>query len=88
MLNLLFIAFGTLVKKTEGRIHLLIVKTLYFPGEIALLLNRRRAATVQAQGPLKCVKLDRQRFERLLGPCVDILKRNIEQYNSFVSLVV
>ncbi|CAB4043460.1 cAMP-dependent kinase type I-alpha regulatory subunit-like isoform X2 [Paramuricea clavata] len=59
----------------------------YF-GEIALLLNRRRAATVQAQGPLKCVKLDRQRFERLLGPCVDILKRNIEQYNSFVSLVV
>ncbi|XP_028395524.1 cAMP-dependent protein kinase type I-beta regulatory subunit-like [Dendronephthya gigantea] len=59
----------------------------YF-GEIALLLNRRRAATVQAQGPLKCVKLDRQRFERLLGPCVDILKRNIEQYNSFVSIVV
>ncbi|XP_046862804.1 cAMP-dependent protein kinase type I-beta regulatory subunit-like isoform X3 [Xenia sp. Carnegie-2017] len=59
----------------------------YF-GEIALLLNRRRAATVQAQGSLKCVKLDRQRFERLLGPCVDILKRNIEQYNSFVSLVV
>ena len=60
-----------------------------FPlGEIALVLNRPRAATVVAKGQLKCVKLDRQRFERVLGPCVDILRRNIQQYNSFVSLVV
>ncbi|KAK2190260.1 hypothetical protein NP493_85g06017 [Ridgeia piscesae] len=59
----------------------------YF-GEIALLLDRPRAATVIARGPLKCVKLDRARFERLLGPCSDILKRNITQYNSFVSLSV
>lgn len=58
------------------------------PGEIALLMNRPRAATVVACGPLKCVKLDRPRFERVLGPCSDILKRNIEQYNSFVSLSV
>lgn len=59
----------------------------YF-GEIALVLNRPRAATVVARGPLKCVKLDRSRFERVMGLCVDILKRNIQQYNSFVSLVV
>ncbi|XP_029191675.2 cAMP-dependent protein kinase type I-alpha regulatory subunit-like [Acropora muricata] len=59
----------------------------YF-GEIALVLNRPRAATVRAKGTLTCVKLDRQRFERVLGPCIDILKRNIQQYNSFVSLVV
>lgn len=59
----------------------------YF-GEIALLLDRPRAATVVAKGPLKCVKLDRARFERVLGPCADILKRNITQYNSFVSLSV
>ncbi|KAF4526603.1 hypothetical protein B566_EDAN006418 [Ephemera danica] len=56
--------------------------------EIALLLDRPRAATVVAKGPLKCVKLDRARFERVLGPCADILKRNIQQYNSFVSLSV
>merc|ERR1712168_481147 len=59
----------------------------YF-GEIALMLDRPRAATVTAQGPLKCVKLDRARFERVLGPCSDILKRNIRQYNSYVSLSV
>lgn len=57
-------------------------------GEIALLMNRPRAATVVPRGPLKCVKLDRPRFERVLGPCSDILKRNIQQYNSFVSLSV
>ena len=32
----------------------------YF-GEIALMLDRPRAATVTAQGQLKCVKLDRAR---------------------------
>ena len=60
----------------------------FFAGEIALVLNRPRAATVRAKGTLTCVKLDRQRFERVLGPCIDILKRNIQHYNSFVSLVV
>jgi cAMP-dependent protein kinase regulator len=59
----------------------------YF-GEIALLLDRPRAATVIAKGPLKCVKLDRQRFERVLGPVSEILKRNISRYTSFVSLYV
>uniref|UniRef100_A0AC34PWC3 Cyclic nucleotide-binding domain-containing protein n=1 Tax=Panagrolaimus sp. JU765 TaxID=591449 RepID=A0AC34PWC3_9BILA len=46
----------------------------YF-GEIALLLDRPRAATVIAKTPLKCVKLDRARFERVMGPCREILKR-------------
>ena len=32
----------------------------YF-GEIALMLDRPRAATVTAKGQLKCVKLDRAR---------------------------
>jgi len=62
-------------------------KSDYF-GEIALLLDRPRAATVTGQTPLKCVKLDRARFERVLGPCADILKRNIQRYHSYVSLSV
>ena len=42
-----------------------LTKSQYF-GEIALLTNRPRAATVKANGTLKCVKLDRDRFERVL----------------------
>jgi cAMP-dependent protein kinase regulator len=59
----------------------------YF-GEIALLFDKPRAATVRANGPLKCVKLDRPRFERLLGPVSDILKRNVSQYHSLIELGV
>ncbi|VDO93881.1 unnamed protein product [Soboliphyme baturini] len=58
----------------------------YF-GEIALLLDRPRAATVLAKTAMKCVKMDRDRFERVLGPCSEILKRNIANYNSYVKLL-
>jgi len=59
----------------------------YF-GEIALMLDRPRAATVVAATPqLKCVKMDRARFERVMGPCSEILKRNIANYNSYVQLL-
>lgn len=57
-------------------------------GEVALLLDRPRAATVVAQSAMRCVKLDRKRFERVMGPCSDILKRNIAKYNSYISLSV
>lgn len=55
-------------------------------GEIALILNRPRAATVTALTPLKCVRLDRKRFERVLGPAAELLKRNLQKYNSLVKL--
>ncbi|CEF71393.1 cAMP-dependent protein kinase type I regulatory subunit [Strongyloides ratti] len=58
----------------------------YF-GEIALLLDRPRAATVVAESPLKCVKLDRARFERVMGPVREILKRDVSNYNSYVKLM-
>lgn len=57
----------------------------YF-GEIALIYDRPRVATVVALTEMRCVKLDRAKFERLLGPCQDILKRNMAQYNSLVEL--
>ena len=74
---------------TSLKFNCFLLSNFFSPtGEIALLLDRPRAATVVARGPLKCVKLDRARFERVLGPCGDILKRNIGQYNSYVSLSV
>ena len=48
----------------------------YF-GEIALLKDNKRHATVTAKGDVKCVKLDRDRFERVLGPVEDILRRSV-----------
>ncbi|KAI2647866.1 cAMP-dependent protein kinase type II-beta regulatory subunit [Labeo rohita] len=51
----------------------------YF-GELALVTNKPRAASVYAAGETKCLVIDVQAFERLLGSCKEILKRNIQQY--------
>ncbi|XP_029358845.1 protein kinase, cAMP-dependent, regulatory, type II, alpha, B [Echeneis naucrates] len=51
----------------------------YF-GELALVTNKPRAASVYAVGETKCLVIDIQAFERLLGPCMDIMRRNISQY--------
>jgi len=57
-------------KKTKGD---------YF-GEIALLTNGVRVASITAKTKIECLVLDRDAFTRLLGPCVDILKRNMTTY--------
>uniref|UniRef100_A0A8C9BGQ3 cAMP-dependent protein kinase type II-alpha regulatory subunit n=1 Tax=Phocoena sinus TaxID=42100 RepID=A0A8C9BGQ3_PHOSS len=51
----------------------------YF-GELALVTNKPRAASAYAVGDVKCLVMDVQAFERLLGPCMDIMKRNISHY--------
>lgn len=54
-------------------------KGQYF-GELALVTNKPRAASAYAVGNVKCLVMDVQAFERLLGPCMDIMKRNISNY--------
>ena len=51
----------------------------YF-GELALVLNKPRVASVYAEGDVTLAVLDIAAFERLLGPCVEIMKRNIDVY--------
>ncbi|KAG1973778.1 protein kinase, cAMP-dependent, regulatory, type II, alpha A [Pimephales promelas] len=51
----------------------------YF-GELALVTNKPRAASAYAIGEIKCLVIDVQAFERLLGPCKEIMKRNIAHY--------
>jgi len=51
----------------------------YF-GELALLTLKPRAATVIPNGPVLLASLDIQAFERLLGPCMNVMKRNIDDY--------
>ncbi|EDW74503.2 uncharacterized protein Dwil_GK21366, isoform B [Drosophila willistoni] len=57
-------------------------KGQYF-GELALVTHRPRAASVYATGgQVKLAFLDVRAFERLLGPCMDIMKRSIDDYES------
>ncbi|XP_064607222.1 cAMP-dependent protein kinase type II regulatory subunit-like [Liolophura sinensis] len=54
-------------------------KGTYF-GELALVTHKPRAASAYAVGPTKLAVLDVQAFERLLGPCMNLMKRNIDEY--------
>jgi cAMP-dependent protein kinase regulator len=56
----------------------------YF-GEIALLTDKPRQATVKAEGLLKVLALDRATFTRVMGPMDEIMKRNMEQYNKYTA---
>ena len=58
-----------------------------FFGEIALLMNEPRRASVVSEGPCECLYIDRETFSRTLGPCVNILKRNIDKYSAYNNIL-
>lgn len=51
-------------------------KTGDYFGEIALVRNIPRQASVKALTPVRLVYIERNTFKRILGPIEDILKRN------------
>jgi cAMP-dependent protein kinase regulator len=55
----------------------------YF-GELALIKNEPRAASVVAKTKCKLLSLDRMSFKRLLGPIETLLKRNSDAYVKFI----
>lgn len=65
--------------KGEEKMVTQLTKGGYF-GELALLTKHPRAASVYATERTKLAVLDVESFERLLGPCLDIMSRNISEY--------
>ena len=51
-----------------------------FFGELALSMNKPRAASVISKGDCSCFTLDRGAFERLLGPVSEVLGREKLNY--------
>ena len=51
-----------------------------FFGELALMNNAPRAATVEAVGDVVVLRLGRQEFERLVGSCQEVLQRQAQKY--------
>lgn len=68
----------------EGQRKLMDFKKGDYFGELALLRNEPRAATVKAKGKCIVLALDRRAFKRLLGPLDSILKRNMDKYNMHI----
>ena len=70
-------------KKGDAELELCRLNCGSYFGEIALLTDRPRAATVSAHGDCKVVCIDRPAFTRLFGPVEDILRRNIGNYKTY-----
>ena len=56
----------------------------YF-GEIALVRNTVRQATVKTDTDCRIVSIERDAFKRLLGPIEEILQRNMEKYKKYMA---
>ena len=77
--------------KSKEEVVMKYEKGKYF-GELALIKNEPRAATITAQvrinviikSDCKLICLDRLTFKRLLGPIEELLKRNSAQYVKYI----
>ncbi|ODQ44962.1 hypothetical protein PICMEDRAFT_73760 [Pichia membranifaciens NRRL Y-2026] len=72
--NFYFIEDGDAEVIKEGHGLVTTLKKGDYFGELALLYDSPRQATVRALTPLKVVSLNKSGFQRLLGPAVDVLK--------------
>lgn len=52
------------------------------------MTDKPRKATVIAKGRVKLATLGKKAFDRLLGPCLDIIKRNVSNYETVYQKVM
>ena len=67
----------TQIKASGREVELLQLKNGEYFGEMALMLNETRHANVIAISQVKCLTLDREKFNLLLGPVQDILAKRM-----------
>ena len=70
----LFVLVTGEVKVLSGDLHLATLGPGECFGELALLDNSTRTATIRAQGPITCLKLARTDFEDLLDVSPDLAR--------------
>eukprot|EP01051_Picozoa_sp_SAG22_P013519 SAG22_NODE_1525_length_4227_cov_3.189196_2_plen_886_part_00 len=70
------------VKADDGELKVLMEyeKGEWF-GELALIADQKRGASIHSVGDVQVLWLPRKTFEDVLGKCQDILKRNKEMYD-------
>ena len=78
--RMFFIEDGECDIYMNEKFHKRLGKGEYF-GELALLNHEPRSATIVAATPkVKLASLEVESFERLLGPCMDLIHRNTSKY--------
>lgn len=86
--SLFFVIEGTAVAlkhnpSTGTEVEVFSYKENSYFGELALLRDEPRAASIKATSDLRCARIDRNSFKRMLGSLENILKRNAESYVKF-----
>eukprot|EP00126_Sphaerothecum_destruens_P001916 Sdes_comp15351_c0_seq1m4219 len=75
-------------KKEDGsEIELCRIQEGGYFGEVALMTDTPRQATVVAVDHVKCLALNRAAFVRLMGPVRDVLARNMDNYRNITCLL-
>lgn len=77
------VAEGRLIAEKQGKKVYEFKEGDYF-GEIALVRNTSRQASVKCMTPTRVVCIDRESFKRMFGPIEEILKRNEDKYKQYI----
>ncbi|XP_055314018.1 cAMP-dependent protein kinase type II regulatory subunit [Sitodiplosis mosellana] len=70
------------IEQDAGEVEISVLSKGQYFGELALVTHRPRAASAYAASDVKVAFLDVDAFERLLGPCMDLMKRSIGDYET------